>query len=157
MKCTKCNHEYDDSLAACPLCGEPAVHQTQSTPGSAAPAHEFPPVRPPAEVPPAEPVPDSSGAAPLVLGILSLFIPFVGVVLAIIAIVMGGGQRRTYPPGTAHNALGHAGWVLGIVGLVLQALLIIWFFTVIGFALNVAHDAIRYSAAPFGYNSYDLF
>lgn len=155
MKCPKCNHEYDDSLAACPLCGEPAPVKNSANSGSApyqtATAYES--VRIPAEVPTPAPVPENSGAAPLVLGILSLMIPLVGVVLAIIAIVMGGSQRRAYPPGTAHHGLGQAGWVLGIVGLVMQALLIIWFFTVIGFVLNAAQDAMRYSL-PY---SYDIF
>lgn len=156
MKCAKCNHEYDDSLAACPLCGEPAAAQPPpGAPQQAPPEHTFASVRPPADVPTTEPVPDNSGAAPLVLGILSLMIPLVGVVLGIIAIVMGNSQRHTYLPGTAHHVLGQAGWVLGIVGLVLQALLIIWSFAVVGFVLDAAQNVMRYSS-PYNYG-YDFF
>ena len=161
IKCAKCNHEYDDGLAACPIGGDPTpapgtftAQQTTSSADTAA-GTGYTPVRTPAEIPTPAPVPDNSGATPLVLGILSLMIPIVGVVLGIIAIVMGGSQRQAYPPGTAHHGFGQAGWVLGIVGLVMQALLIVWFFTVIGFALNVAQDAMQY-ALPYSYG-YDLF
>lgn len=155
MKCAKCNHEYDSSLAACPVCGEPTPAEQAPEQPAAGVIPEYHAVRPPAEVPIPAPVPENSGAAPLILGILSLMIPFIGVVLGIIAIVMGGSQRRAYPPGTAHHGLGQAGWVLGIVGLVLQALLIIWFFAVIGFALNMAQNVIEYSL-PYSYN-YSMF
>ena len=153
MKCTKCNHEYDDSLAACPLCGEPApVRSSTAEPHTHTEPHQFTPARSVAEVPQVIATPETSGAAPLVLGILSLFIPFIGIVLGIIAIVMGSSQRQANPPGTAHHALGQAGWVLGIVGLVFQALLIVWFFVVIGFAMNAFQDVISY--APY---RYDIF
>lgn len=154
MKCTKCNHEYDDSLSACPLCGEPAPSKTAAADQES--RYEEPRPQYAAPVPAATPAPkqpENSGAAPLILGILSLMLPMVGIVLAIIAIVMGNTQRKEFPAGTTHHALGHAGWVLGIIGLVLQAILVIWYFAIIGMVLNFVQDAMRYSL-PY---SYDIF
>ncbi|MDR0518672.1 MAG: DUF4190 domain-containing protein [Clostridiales Family XIII bacterium] len=56
----------------------------------------------------------------LVLGILSLFIPFGGLVCAIIAIVLAKQANREM-----HTGLATAGFVLGIVGLVLGVIMVI--------------------------------
>lgn len=190
MKCRKCNHVYDDSLSACPLCGEPAppAEDTQNPDTGAAQSDRarqsensyggsyggetgsayssadqkgtrsgsYSGYQGAAAYPPAngaEPVAENAGVTPLVLGILGLLIPFVGIVLGIIAIVMGNNQRKAFRPGTAHYGFGQAGWVLGIISVVIQALLIIYFITVFSLLFSFIQDALRHSGLN-GYGSY---
>jgi len=60
------------------------------------------------------------GIASLVLGILSLAIPYLGIVCGIVAIVLARAQRRKGP-----NGLATAGLVLGIIGTCLYGLIIL--------------------------------
>lgn len=190
MKCSKCNHIYDDTLTACPLCGEPApetdAQNTESqasaaygNAGAAEPQGAFGYGRGPESgtktaysapagqtdyngayqgrdtayqsstvpYPPAaasnEPVAENAGVAPMVLGILGVLLPFVGIILGIIAIVMGNNQRKAYRPGTAHYGFGQAGWVLGIVAVVIQALTIIYFVTVFSLIFSFVTDMVQ--------------
>ena len=59
------------------------------------------------------------GVASLVMGILSLLVPYIGFILGILAIIFANKQRKNYPTGTAT-----AGFVLGIIGLCLNAILL---------------------------------
>lgn len=156
MICKKCNHEYPDDMEVCPICGEPRpeadASAEQSVPGraganaygaSAVPPQQnwSMPAAQPAVVPAVQRSGDSrSGVAPLVLGILSLLIPYVGIVLGILAIVFGSSARKTNPKDSADAALGRAGWVLGIVGLVFQAIVVIW----LVFAFSMIFSLVDY-------------
>jgi len=60
------------------------------------------------------------GSTSLVLGILSILVPYLGLVLGIVAIVLAKKQRRTF-----RESLSMAGLVTGIVGVVLWGLLIL--------------------------------
>ena len=78
---------------------------------------------------------DGISIAAMVCGILCYFIPYVGIILAILAIIFGGiGLRRTKSnPELKGKGMAIAGLVLGIVGLlfvVLAAALIASFFLV---------------------------
>ena len=83
---------------------------------------------PPPKAPVSQPPPPPEGAtASLVLGILSLFIPFIGLVLGIIAIVLGNKARKQ-----PNGGLGTAGFVLGILGTVLGSIWIIYIIILLG-------------------------
>lgn len=73
------------------------------------------------------PAPPEGATASLVLGILSLFIPLIGLVLGIIAIVLGNKARKQ-----PNGGLGTAGFVLGILGTVLGSIWIIYIIIAIG-------------------------
>ena len=64
--------------------------------------------------------PAEGATASLVLGIISLFIPVVGLGLGIIAIVLGNKARKQ-----PNGGMGTAGFVLGIIGTVLGSIAII--------------------------------
>ena len=63
----------------------------------------------------------SSGVSAFVCGILGIFIPIIGLVLSIIAINLAAKQRDASP-----TSLARAGFVLGIIGIVLQWLIIMY-------------------------------
>ncbi|HET7578045.1 MAG TPA: DUF4190 domain-containing protein [Bacillales bacterium] len=64
--------------------------------------------------------------ASLVLGILSVLIPYLGVILGIIAIVFGNQAKRiTDQNGEAGRGLAVAGFVCGIVGLCFWGLMVL--------------------------------
>lgn len=179
MICSKCNHEYPDDQAICPICGEPRPSDTASgTPGggygtgadsgyssqsasgtgtymqTSASTSQWQRNTTP---PPAPPLPSGqegkSGTTPLVLGILSLFLPYIGIVLGILAIVFGSGAKKTNLKGSADYALGHAGWILGIIGLCFQAFLVIWMVAIFGMIGTMMNQITDY--LPYGYN-YDF-
>ena len=56
-------------------------------------------------------------------GILGMFIPFAGIVLAILAIVFGSLAKKNLPEGRTGMAV--AGFVLGIISLVLNIMVIV--------------------------------
>ena len=85
-------------------------------------------VQPPPPNAPVQQRPPAKGAtASLVLGILSLFIPVAGLILGIIAIVLGNKARKQ-----PNGGLGTAGFVLGIIGTVLGSIWIIYIIIAIG-------------------------
>jgi hypothetical protein len=101
------------------------------------------PHQPNAAVPPAysPPPPQPEGATgSLVCGILSLFIPVVGLVLGIIAIVLGNRARKE-----PNGGLGTAGFVLGIIGTVLNAISVVWIIIAIVAAFTVVEHVGRTS------------
>lgn len=209
MVCSKCNHEYEDSLERCPLCGEPnpSVQEPRQTsygpqdgPGAGAygpaasagagtsysgapeqdqPAGQGPgsdtdpgrgygrrdqdacrpgaaPSGPPARLDayaPAGPKPSTV----LVMGILSILIPFVGVVLAILGLVWGSKAKGLYQPGDANYNMAQAGWILSIVGLVYQALIIVYFVVVMSFISDIMRVAMSYSGYGSGFGDFSDF
>jgi len=74
--------------------------------------------------PEGEPRTDGMSIAAMVCGILCYFVPFVGIVLAILAIIFGGiGLRRTQNnPELKGKGMAIAGLVLGILGLLFVVL-----------------------------------
>lgn len=61
--------------------------------------------------------------ASLVCGILSILMPFIGIALGIIAVIFGNKSRKKLPE--SERGLASAGFAFGIVGLVVQAIIII--------------------------------
>lgn len=76
---------------------------------------------------PQPPINNSKAITAMVLGILSLLVPFVGIVLGIIAIILGLKAMKEVPPNTPGGARGMAltGLICGIVGLTIYALYLI--------------------------------
>ena len=66
---------------------------------------------------------ENYAVAALVCGILGMFIPFAGIVLAILAIVFGSLAKKNLPEGRTGMAV--AGFVLGIISLVLNIMVIV--------------------------------
>lgn len=69
-----------------------------------------------------QPVPGAT--ASLVLGILAIILPFAGLVTGAIAIVMGRRARKAAPLGTPEGGMATAGYIMGIVGVCLWALVL---------------------------------
>lgn len=151
MICKRCNHTYPDSEDSCPVCGEPRPVETEAASGTAV-SYEAPggytadtSTRLQPAALPAAPGDRKGGTTPLILGILSLMIPYVGIVLGILAIVFGSGAKKTNPQGPADYALGHAGFVLGIIGLAFQAFLVVYVAVVFGMVLNIVDSMNSYN------------
>lgn len=128
----------------------PHLHNMQDTPRTAPypPASSSYPAVPTAEEP-------KGGTAPLVLGILSLVIPYVGIVLGILALVFGSGAKKTNPIGSANYSLGQAGWVLGLIGLVFQAILIAYLTVAFSMIFQLIDEMSSYGG--YGFNGYNPF
>ncbi len=165
MKCSKCNHEYNDSLGFCPMCGyvETAAPESGENPSRQMvhePVGNEAPKQQPAQVPPpvqqqapqqqmpqqqysSQQVADaelasarSNATAALVCGVLGFVIPFVGVVLAIIAVVLGGAAKKKLPD--AEKAVASAGFILGMISLIFAILSIVVIVGLIGMAFTAA-------------------
>lgn len=155
-------------MEVCPICGEPRPEMHADEDGTASGssgnttnaygASAVPPQQdwtPPAASPAVPAVQRHSedsrgGVTPLVLGILSLLIPYVGIVLGILAIVFGNTAKKTNPKGSVDAALGQAGWVLGIIGLVFQVILVIY----LAFVFSMVFNLMDYVGDIANYGSY---
>ena len=132
MFCANCGKEMDDNAKFCPSCGMDATGETVSKQPEA--KSETPPTY---SEPPVSPVPVSSGSgvAAMVCGIIALilcWVPFIGLVFGIVAMVLGGKGMRTLPQGKKGMAI--AGFVMGIIGLVVGVIiLIIWIIALVTF------------------------
>ncbi len=180
MKCSKCNHEYDDNLGFCPLCGyvketvivsaPPAAQenrgkgdntqqneqqnpnfQSQEAPpppnhnhGHSHDGHGNNHGAPPTQVVQTEDIRSArnNATASLVCGILALVIPFIGVILAIIALVLGNSARKRLPEN--ETSVAAAGFILGIVSLVFSIIVIIAVLSLIGMAFFTASSIGSY-------------
>lgn len=81
-------------------------------------------------------VPRTNGKAiaAMVLGILSLLVPYVGFILGIIAIILGVSSKKDIRrTGEAGQGMATAGFVTGIISVVLYGIIII--LAIIGFAI----------------------
>ncbi|WP_435922145.1 DUF4190 domain-containing protein [Paenibacillus sp. DYY-L-2] len=91
--------------------------------------NNFPP-GPPGFQPPPPPLPPKTNGksiASLVLGILSLFIPYIGFIMGIIAIVFASlSFKELKKTGEQGKGLSIAGLVCGIIGTVLYGLIILF-------------------------------
>lgn len=115
MICPKCHTQYPDSMQACPGCGQATPQAGPQQNPQGAPQQSM------------TSTPEGSRAVgTFVLGILSLVIPWAGLVTGIIAIIMGSRGRNDFPRSDPRYSLNYAGWVMGIVGVCLQALRWIW-------------------------------
>lgn len=134
MYCAKCGKEMDDSAKFCPSCGAETSGETVSEqPAAQQPIQQQPYSEPAyASAQPSEP---SSGIAvgALICGIIGLvlcWVPIVGLILSIVAIVLGGKGKRTLPDGKRGMAV--AGFILGIIGLVISIIVLIaWVVTIV--------------------------
>ncbi len=117
MFCAKCGKEMDDNVKFCPSCGADAAAPTISEPSQASfsePAYSE------------QPESSGTGVGAMVCGIISLvlcWIPIVGLVLGIVAVVLGGKGRQTLPPDKRGMAL--AGFIMGIIGMVIGIIMLI--------------------------------
>lgn len=101
----------------------------------------------------------SSATGALVCGILGMFIPFVGIVLSIVALVLGNSAKKKLPE--HERGMATAGFVLGIVGLVLSIFYIVLIFALIGMAVTLSSQVMQpfndyygqYGQNPFEYFS----
>lgn len=134
--CGNCGSEVPDGARICPTCGHPVGSSSKDQPSIASPS-PWPAPRAPASAPSevAQPVypsrrTDGMAIASMVCGILGvIFFPVgLSVVLSIVAIVLGKQSRdRIHASDGALNGhqFANAGFILGIVGLVLGVLAII--------------------------------
>jgi len=147
MYCAKCGKEMDDSAKFCPSCGADTSGETMSEqPAAEQPQPEQPQPeqqqqtysqpqqqaysQPAATAQPAEPS-SGIGIGALICGILGLvlcWVPIVGLILAIVAMVLGGKGRKELPDGKRGMAL--AGFILGIIGLIIGIIYLIWWIVV---------------------------
>lgn len=118
----------------CPYCGYPVVPRVSASGGKVCPrcnntgqataqeASWEPP-------PQAQPLQNAPGAVPsLVLGILGIVIPYVGWILAIIALVQAKKARQALalrPGAYAGDGMAKAGRILGIIGICLGVLVLV--------------------------------
>lgn len=112
MFCAKCGKEMDDNAKFCPSCGADATVPTVSE----QPSYQQPSYDEPAYTEQSS----GTGVGAMVCGILSLvlcWLPIVGLVLGIVATILGGKGRRTLPPDKRGMAL--AGFIMGIIGMVI--------------------------------------
>lgn len=211
MKCSNCNHEYDDNINFCPLCGyvqetiivesqdaqnggqtqqgggdaqwqnnaqpnqdnnaqwqgnpqpnqDNAQWQNNAQPnhGNNAPRQDNPPRQdapphhqhehhqhsalPPQVVTGGELQSARNNAtASLVCGILAFVIPFVGVILAIVALVLGNSARRRLPE--SERSVASAGFILGIVSLVFSIIVIAMVLWLVGVMVVTSSSIIDY-------------
>lgn len=111
MVCPKCNNQYPDNWNACPRCGEPSYQNATAQ----------------RQQPPITSTPEGGRAVMVfVLGILGLVIPWAGLVTGIIAIVIGSKVKGEFVRNDPRYSLAYAGWIMGIIGVCLQAVRWIW-------------------------------
>ncbi len=93
-------------------------------------------------IPPQPPANNSLAITSMVLGILSIFIPFVGIVLGIIAIILGRKAMKEIPPNSSGSAKGMAltGLICGIVGLAIYLLYLIIFVLIGAVFMNIYNE-----------------
>lgn len=89
--------------------------------------------------------------APLVCGILSLSFPVVGIVLGILALVMGSSAKKCYAKGSAEYSMAQVGWILGLIGLILQVILIIYLCVVFGMLMKIIQLGMSNAFDSYGY------
>ena len=127
MYCAKCGKEMDDSAKFCPACGADASGDASSVQADPAPSYSSS-----NSVAAEETQSSGSGVGAMVCGIIGLifcWIPFVniiGLILGIIAIVLGSSGRKTLPP--SKRGMATAGFVLGIISLIFS---VVWLLVVI--------------------------
>lgn len=79
----------------------------------------------------------NNGVAALVCGIIGLclcWIPFIGLVLPIIALALGNSSRKALPDG--ERGMATAGWICGLIGLIITAIILIYSIAIIGVAAS---------------------
>ena len=120
MFCAKCGKEMDDNAKFCPSCGADATAQTETEQTSV----QQPTYSEPAFTEQAES--SGTGVGAMVCGIVSLvlcWVPIVGLVLGIVATILGGKGRQTLPPDKRGMAL--AGFIMGIIGMVIGIIILL--------------------------------
>jgi hypothetical protein len=137
MYCAKCGKEMDDSAKFCPACGADAsgeaAAQTPDPAPSVSSSNSFA-----AE----ETQSTGSGVGSMVCGIIGLvlcWVPIVGLILSIVALVLGSKGRKALPQDKRGMAI--AGFVMGIIGLVINIIVsIVWiiFAVVLGSVAGLA-------------------
>ena len=151
--CVNCGSEVPEGARICPVCSYPQDQQpapspeSQQQPPQGERADYQPAVYSPATSAPgyvAAPPTDGQAVAALVLGIIGL--PFICPILvpSIIALVLGRqAQKRVEASGGALTGAGiaKAGWILGIIGIVLPVLAIL-FFVLIGVLAAVGNAGV---------------
>ena len=89
----------------------------------------------------------NNATAALVCGILGFFIPFIGIVLSIVAIVLGSSAKKRLPESEAGMA--NAAFILGIISLIFSIIVVIFFISMLGMAFMTAASIMDY-----GYGEY---
>ncbi len=127
MYCAKCGKEMDDNAKYCPACG------ADVNADAAAP-------EPAPYVGSSSYAPDASqssgvGVGAMVCGIIGLilcWVPIVGLILSIVAVVLGSKGRKELPPDK--RGMATAGFVMGIIGLVIAVIVLIgWVIAMVAF------------------------
>ncbi len=148
-KCAHCASEYQNG-EACPVCGCTACVDVQNGAGDQPPApprpqygynpqQQYGRAQEPARLPEADgdlSIARSNSTAALVCGVLGFIIPLAGIVLAIIAIVLGNSARKRLP--AAERTVASAGFTLGIAALIYSIILLIVVLWVVGVLLLVS-------------------
>ena len=127
MFCAKCGKEMDDNAKYCPSCGADTTVQPVSS-GQPVPS-EQPSYQQASYSEPAyteQTAPSGAGVGAMVCGIISLvlfWVPIVGLVLGIIATILGGKGRQTLPPDKRGMSL--AGFIMGIIGMAIGIIILV--------------------------------
>lgn len=110
-RCPFCNAEVDDDARFCPNCGEELLGGCHVTAAGESSSSSYTTKNKTTSSPDSGAEKISSNAkAALVLGIVSLVVPFARLVTSILAIVFGAKTKDKEP-------YGKAGFILGIIGL----------------------------------------
>ena len=139
MYCAKCGKEMDDNAKFCPSCGAGTSGETMSE----QPAQQQPYSEPASSAPVQTGESSGVGIGALICGIIGLvlcWVPIVGLIVSIVAVVLGGKGRRTLPEGKKGMAL--AGFILGIIGLVISIIVLIAWIVTIAILGSVASWAL---------------
>ncbi|MFJ9382290.1 DUF4190 domain-containing protein [Peribacillus sp. NPDC101481] len=80
---------------------------------------------------------NSKAIVSLIMGVLSLFIPFIGIILGILGLIFASkGKQEIKLTGESGDGLVTAGKVCSIVGIILNVLVILIFLVFFYFAVN---------------------
>ena len=121
MRCPQCGTNVPVGSLFCANCGMAFGQQSYAAATQSSPYLSPTPYKPYDDG-------QGQGTAALVCGICAFVVPFVGFILAIIAVALGAAAKRS--GSTSGQAT--AGLVLGIVGLASQVIGTIYFFFVLG-------------------------
>jgi len=150
-KCRNCNNEYNTE-GACPVCGGIEFVVVEEAP----PQQQNMGQRYPQYVQPYQQgnsqrnslsIARGNSTAALVCGILGFIVPFAGIVLAIVAIVLGNSARKVLPE--SERTVASAGFILGIASLVYSIVLVILVLWMLGVLFLVSAQGFDYGYAPY--------
>jgi len=120
--CSQCGSAIEAGARFCPSCGQPS----QSTPMSAAPPQQY---GANVQNQSADPPGKGMALASIIVGVAGMCVPYGGIVLAIIGLVLGVVSKNKLTEGGQPTGMATAGIVIGVISLV-------WFFVMLMLILS---------------------